>query len=919
MNELILNNPRGLKLSYAVRLRGSPYLFTDGVAAWSSFDGLRVMPGTLANQDFGFTANADPLDPLDVGTDMAITLVDPGTRELSRYFATAYTGVSTRLAGDYPVASAGNLPVLNSSAFAIGDDIHVGLETMRVTGIPSPTALAVTRAYWDCLPRAHRVQITDDGTPVGPLVSTSPRVFRGRYVEVFVAGVGPDGSAADQYTWWAGRLAAVKTQKGMIVLNCDPLNAAFEQDEWPYVTAGGTLREGTPSVFLAPADVFVVLNLQPSGGANRGLTAQLGYYDSSNTWQFTTANTSYPIPQVITMLAHTVQKVLTDEGVSNTRNRFQLMLGDFDFDAGLDTGLLRARYSNQTNWGVRLRTEVGLGAVLKTFSLRVGNIGFEPRWHFEDSGTWAFFAARQQWFGVHDGTLTLTLDSRWRPFTLTGYDVAVGAPVGFAKISDGERIEIISYTGVSTTGNITELTGVRRGLAGTTAQRWPGLDEDGNITRPDIKVEQLFASSYNTDTFIWQILCPLLMSNGTGGNGPYDLFGEFGGLSIPADFVWYEDLIAKIRSQYFPRVFMFFVTDPGKGRSDLEAWLKMFGIHFVTKRFQRGGVWRYGLTVDIVDSLSVNRYGATFSDTDRKAATSVAVDYNERVVINQVAYKPVYKFGENPDNETTGGMRYVYSEESITDYGAAKPLELRASSILQGSMTYGSYQTSTIEDLQTGIATETALRWFGVYDRGIVKLTVECPHTGWRFQPGDDLLLALTAVGAPNGDADLVDTIGKVIRVNYRTGVDAGATLTLRLDNNNTGVVAWAPSATVANISTVNLTLHANRWTDVDATVPDIPGNPLPNRDGYFFNPATYGLTQLPVVVYDARDYAGTAIYTTVNTFTSPTAVVLATSAAALVSALSGDNVHMTLGRHDTSTSARYRLHMFLDRDKDLT
>jgi hypothetical protein len=75
----------------------------------------------------------------------------------------------------------------------------------------------------------------------------------------------------------------------------------------------------------------------------------------------------------------------------------------------------------------------------------------------------------------------------------------------------------------------------------------------------------------------------------------------------------------------------------------------------------------------------------------------------------------------------------------------------------------------------------------------------------------------------------------------------------------------------------------------------------------------------LPVVVYDARDYTGTAIYTTINTFTSPTAVVLATSAAALVSALSGDNVHMTLGRHDTSTAARYRLHMFLDRDKDLT
>jgi hypothetical protein len=364
---------------------------------------------------------------------------------------------------------------------------------------------------------------------------------------------------------------------------------------------------------------------------------------------------------------------------------------------------------------------------------------------------------------------------------------------------------------------------------------------------------------------------------------------------------------------------MFFVSEPGKGKDEFKEWLKLFGIYLVTRRFERAGVWRYGLTVDVVDSTRLTRYNETATDADRKAGSEPSVDIDEHIVINQISYRPIYKFGEDASDANVGGMRYVYSEESITDYGAAKTMELKASAMFLGSQSYDGVYTTSPEDLQTGIATETALRWFGVYDRAVNFLEFEAPHVAWRIQPADQVLLSMTGVPSPTGARSLSDTVGKVVRVQYRTGSNAGATIRLMLTN--TASVDWVPSARITTVTGgTGLTLAANEFTNVDATFPAIFGDDLPDRDGRFFRPTAYDPSAaLPVVIYDVRDYAGTAVNTTVTAYAGSTSITVGTSVASLSSAATAGYLYISLRTYNALASARYNAHAWQDRDKELT
>jgi hypothetical protein len=235
-----------------------------------------------------------------------------------------------------------------------------------------------------------------------------------------------------------------------------------------------------------------------------------------------------------------------------------------------------------------------------------------------------------------------------------------------------------------------------------------------------------------------------------------------------------------------------------------------------------------------------------------------------------------------------------------------------------GSQGYGgNYYTG--DDLQTGIATECALRWFGVYDHAVMFLELETPHIGWRIQPADQVLLSLTGVPGPDGSPNMGDVVGKCVRAVYRTGENAGVTLRFMLTNTN--AVEWAPSALVTTITgTSDLTLDiVGVYTDISNTVPAIFGDALPNYDGNFFRPTAYHPSAaLPVTIYDIRDYAGTAISTTVTTYTNAGNITVAANVSALAGAATAGRCVLTLGAAGAITSARYAAHTFVDEDKRL-
>lgn len=295
----------------------------------------------------------------------------------------------------------------------------------------------------------------------------------------------------------------------------------------------------------------------------------------------------------------------------------------------------------------------------------------------------------------------------------------------------------------------------------------------------------------------------------------------------------------------------FWVDEQGEGKKSLEELCKFYGVFFVTRQFVRAGTTYFGLSLESIATPIRTFYQDTFADSDVLAGSEPLADHNERLVVNVVAFKPFETTYAKAGDEAA--PLYEYDEFSIARLGPQKALEI-APTLFDAKAdrtSAGRHQEGREGHISTAIW--TAERWFTAFGKGNYKLAVSSPApVGWRYYPGDHVLVSLTGVRSPQGAPNLTEVPARVYTVMQRWGQRAGSDLEMRLSFD--AHCELAPSARVTAATSTTITLDANYFTS--------PGsrNPFTNgavTDADFFDPSIYG-DDITCELWSQDDYAGT-------------------------------------------------------------
>lgn len=876
-------NPRGREYSYMVTLTGSPYAWSDGKAQWGAvpmlgYEDVVIINGALASTDWTFDLTADPQSPLDIGGGLSVVLMDETSRRTRRFFAPNFDGgYYTRLTAA-AASDDTSFTVVDASGFAANSIGYVGLETVRVTNNAPSTTATVDRGLFGSLALPHKLMYGDDSI-LGPKLTLSPRVHRGRFLSIWMAPLDDDGAVPnvdnteEYYKVWAGRVASVDFEGGLIKISCDNLLAGLTKDDWPPPLPTGNFGADEPTFYFASSDLTLSLGVgtyDPAWTFIRA-TERLGYRDSAGTFG-ALPNTDgwFSLSQIAKYITDTVHNIVYNFALPGTSyetdiyNNFAIAVVAGDLDSSVNLVV-----RNETPVQISLYLTSGVGKWLATASPYLVETYGPNAVTLRDGIIIGMFYH----IGVHlsatDTEILYYPDNRYDPLSVDhGCRNGVGAMVGFARIYDGESFELISFTGEELAGidGQRRLTGVRRGLGGTGARAWGEKSGrqagDAISSAAGPKITQVWMTSREGQPLpLDYFLLPALLSvdGNTGANSDYDILGNRSGLAIPEEFVAYEEIRALVRSLGLDSPTAFWVTEPKKGKEDLASFMQSNGLCFVAKRFLVGSTVSrqdlnfFGLSVAPLDMTSRSTYSREITDADRSANTSVTTDFNERLIVNSVRLTPFYYY--NKDASEIGGNVYAYAEESIADFGAYKTLEIRPAA-LYASITAGGATYSNQIDMYTGLATKIGLRWFGAFANGSYLLTMEAPHTGWRFQPGMAVRLSLTGVTSPEADDDLDGLPARIMDVKHRHGSRPGATITARLAFGG-GPVELAPCMRVTSHSFGTdlrvSPLHFCRQ-DQDPPYPSITSDY--RNDSHWFDYDAHGSANFSVYCWEVGDYA---------------------------------------------------------------
>ena len=834
-------NPRGRRYSYAFRVRGLPYLWKDGAATWTYSDCTEIISGGLGKTDFNLDFKSDPLNPLDVGAGLVIHLVDEPSRRTRYLFSPDRTPVWSdttipSTAGIIP--SDTTISVRSTSGLTGGEYLYLGQETVYVNSVDNSTDLTTSRGVFGTTKMKHISRFEGHQDSVrGTEISTLPTVWRGRFVDLYVAPINEDGSAGTRYTIWAGRIGDFSLTGKTIRISCDNLTASFTKDDWPEPQPQMHTAGDTAMYYLQVEDLFIIVNTLASGGvADDGLKCNLGTYNyAGGTFTAWSAAGWYSIAQICQAITDTLASSISS----------------------LDLNSITVYPEDQAVWiqndsttRIWFAMHAGvLGLISNQQDHPVGNPTSAP------SSVTRLFRYANNGYSVTQGAYNAA------GYLLNGSDLLTeegcknsdDVMLGYAKISDGSRAELVSFTGVALQADGRfDLGNLTRGLGGTQDLNWP--DPTLDASKRDVKIEQVMCitSGQSMDAADFLLYLLLSVDGGTGLNDPdYDKLGSRFGLGYHPDHVDITGIKNKMSLGDMPRPHLFWIEEAGKGKEALEQFMKVHGIYFVTRRFERDGEYLFGLSVDLVDVPVSTKYDLSIDDAFRKADSSVDTNINERLIVNTITVTPAYEFGKK-DGEA-GGKIYEYAEDSINKYGASKALDIKASA--QFSSFYG-----TVGELPVAVsmATAVSLRWFGSYATGNFTLEMECPHAGWIVQSGDRVLIDLTGVVNTNGE-DSILSVAKVVDAKHNHGKNAGAKLVFRISLARAAELV--PCFEVTSIaSNPIVTIASNSFSLTDDTVP-FASDAAPPTDILWFNSTRHtDGSGLRVYVWVKGDYSGTVV-----------------------------------------------------------
>jgi len=839
LNYLFATVPRASEWSFALTISGIPDILSDGKGDWSSLYPERThRPGVLTTRDFELAFRSDPQKPLVVssGSGPIFKLKDDGTDYIHELFAVDNEGASTAVVQTVGAgASDITLYVQDNSLFTVGQYVYMGLETCKITYLGSPDEVEVDRAQLDTLRRTFLVT-----NQSGVKLSSVPRAMRGRFVELWMAPVeslSRDVDVSEAAPIWAGVISEIEEEGELISVQTDSLDRILTA-AWPVVLPTGSLFQGQGTIQLNSDMWRISLRwLDQSGSApgNNYVDLNLGTFNTSGTFSVATpVSGRVSIAYLAKVYQDTINNFFATTSLAPFRNGgVQVFANSMSITVKYDTGVARVLAS----W-----VPANVNAATTISSIDITRVlGASNRSPFNGTivrgmtdQALGLFHDTLQVIQAEDTSIPVVMDNINYPFA-TAYRRGA-SDFGFVRIQDGEKWELVQFTGVTIDSSDPKrctLNNCVRHIGGSSPCEW-GVGEDG--TASAATVTQLLCMSQDSLTLDEVVGTLLLSTEDAGQQGAYDtLYGKGMGLNIPARFVDYDRLALLQSSQNLIGVSKFWVDEKGKGASSLEEYLKMMGIYLITRRFQRGGQWYFGISADTLDAPVVTSTYDTLTDDDRERNTKAILKRNDRLIINSVSTRPFSKRWGTKD--TDGEPITIFDQWSIEEHGASKTLEIKPTAL------YVIWDDTITGERYIGREAQLAwlevvgIRWFGAYGRGHCTLDLECvPPTGWRFSMGDKILVTLSGVRNPQGGAGLVATPAKVMELDQGYGAKAKIKLRLRIGYEN--FAELAPNAKVTSIASTTLTLSANEFSRAIWPTPGT-GN-FGAVDADWFDPSIY-------------------------------------------------------------------------------
>ena len=842
------NFPTGVRWAFAVTISGLPY-------AWSTQEGLAISgftskPGGLCNREFSFDFRAGIKDPFDTGKGIKIELVDDESRYLAKLFAPRH-GSSTRqtreldFSGAYSAGSTGSslsssdlsgtLYVKDASIAGVNDYLYLGTETLKVNGTPVTSGdenFPVAREQFMSYQTKHKMS---EGA-IGSVVSTSPRVFRGRWVEVYAAPVDDSGrptsfASSDIQKIWAGRVKSI-SQKGLSYsVATEPLSDVLK-DKHPRVLAKGKILSpgdsDAPSVFYHSASSA----FQISDGTD---TAWLVVKDMAGTLL---APGFYSGTQLASLIHNLINFDTTLDGwTSGNPYKGNVFISYYEYpgtssDSPQSVFLIENTSSSHIDIKGFFSSTPG-GGTPTFFNATLGiNYVYVPAKSDE-------FYEVQPGIPEISGTggsviVRLDGDEKFRTTTYRLYDGTPGgaSAASFVKLSSNGRTLIASVTGGNDpggpVGNLQSVT--LQPMAIKEDSPWEFFGSGGDVEIEEILLTVLTKdgsigdfSSGNVDG-VGRLLLETLLSTGIktatgfsgGGSMPsfrkYDTLDYGHGYAIPSRFVDVDGILdAENRCGKFC-LWLFYCSKHGSLKKDLKTMLNAAGLRLVTRRFGS----EFGISVSPITPPALTSYAKTIDDDFQTLSSTPIVDYNERVIVNLIeatdktADVLAMAHGVGMEGSlSTYKVRY-HLDASQSDYGISDGLNLDMPVVFHES------KGASNPSLRLKVHS-SAQKWFAAYGYGNYTITITAPHIAWKIQAGDRVRMNLSLLDSNTGDSGITNAVGVIEEVRHKYGSRSDNCL-IKIRSFHDYSYEYAPCAKVASSSASGsdtaIVLEANEFSD---------------------------------------------------------------------------------------------------------
>lgn len=816
-----------MSLRFYVKIQGLPYIFISGETPiaqdgtpWAAPTGYTLKPNTFDAEDVqDIGCSISRIDGSASPGSMLIRLIEDRGYTLGGLFAWDKTdGNIANLEADFPYetgAGPWTLTVDDTATFPSSGTLYLGRETMTYSGKTSTTFTVNARTQFDPVGYGDTVYRHNSNLPSAPrIVADHPRVFIGRYVQVFAHWVHADGYALDtgfdganSFECFRGiirELPRPGEDWHSVEFEIEAIDAILRTE------VGTESRQGRlysyknplatdliPEAALPPDFIYMVT------AATERIEVQVE--QSGSLVVDATGEDAYSIHGAFTVPP-------TAKAYTQWQLQYQFDLQLNAVTTATSGDLLICAGALADSWYIKIVNYSSTDSFTVTIYCDGVN-SFFPMWGM--TGTYQATILPNTNQNVLTGTKIASVipaAATTIPFfyeadsdLLTSMDPA--SP-GYAVIGKDEESEIVSYESIASVSDETiaglyQLEGVSRGLMGTTARAHVLTLEDAKSENEGAEIR--FGIGVINDAFLESLL-KLAISTGDGDHGTYDTFAVGTGAPQPPGHFDVDSFLASSATLTpTERTVSYFLSKPEALSAIAKDWLTPTG-RFIFPRVDASGAYTIGIgrNKPPIPSQSV----ATLTTSAMHWSNPATYQRGRDTIVTGVTVYPVWDFAEESSNEDVRVS--VINKDAEAEFGLRNVIEWK----LRG------YQVSP------GQALELTKNWAAQlaerHGRGRVVLEITTDRSAWFINVGDTVALTVPSIPTPDGGRGLSTRYGVVENiVKIYSGAEPGAILRVVVESSNYADAyrPYAPSAKVISKSGSDITLAANEYSESGADV----------------------------------------------------------------------------------------------------